>query len=82
MVAKVTALFSRVVPFYLIPSGQASDHEQFDAYPVTVSPTMLLKAVKLREMKNKMDDLFMDMPAPEENTQAEADTFIELLKEL
>ena len=82
MVAKVTALFSRVVPFYLIPAGQASDHEQFDAYPVTVSPTMVLKAVMLREMKTKMEDLFMEMPAPEENTQAEADAFVELLRAL
>ena len=82
MVAKVTAYFSRITPFYLIPSGTITDHEQFDAYPVVVEPAVLLKAVKLREIKLKMEEVFLDMPAPEEKTQEEADAFVALLKEI
>lgn len=82
MAAKVTAYFSRLTPFYLISSGKITDHEQFDAYPVVVEPAVLLKATKLREIKQKMDDLFLEMPAPEERTQDEANAFVALLEEI
>jgi hypothetical protein len=76
------ALFSRRVPFYLIPMDQAQDSDGFDAYPVEVPQFALDMAVQLRVMASEMDAVFMDMPAPEECTQEEADAFVTMLREL
>lgn len=68
---KVSAKFSRIVPFYLLPDGDL-DSDGFDAYPVEVDQGVLDLAVELRELERRMQELFDEMPAPEEKTQDEA----------
>jgi len=78
MVDKVQAYFSRVEPFYLL--REVTDSEGFDAYPVEVPASALVKVEKIKAILRTMTELFDEMPAPEERTQEEADALVKLLR--
>lgn len=78
----VNALFSRLVPFYLLPTDEADDSLGFDAYPVEVDARTLAIAVALRSAAGEMNDFFDTQPAPEEAAQQSAAHFEELLTEI
>lgn len=73
---KVTAYFSRLVPFYLLSKEDVADSDGFDAYPVEVDPVALANIRSVRRLVNTMETLFDNNPAPEEVAQQEADELV------
>lgn len=73
--AKVKALWNRRVPFFLGTAEEFGDSDGFDAYPVEVEETTLKNVRDLRALLANMENMFDNMPAPEEAAQEEADNF-------
>lgn len=76
------AKFSRLVPFYILAEDEADDSIGFDAYPVDVEPRTVAVCQALRKVAKEMNELFDNMPAPEEAAQQEALHFEEMITQV
>ena len=76
------AFFSRRVPFGLLPAEENNDSISFDAYPVEADPATVRLASELRSVLANADDMYANMPAPEEAAQSEADYFVAQLSSI
>lgn len=76
----VEALFSRKVPFYLLPIGTHSDLT-FDAIKVKVPAEVLEYSVMMRLIIEEMEETFANNPSYEEAVDGECDKWVRLIRE-
>ena len=69
----IKAFFSRRIPFGLVPAEENFDTVGFDSYPVDTDERTLRLAAELRALAQVMQEMYDNMPAPEEAAQTEAD---------
>jgi len=74
------AHFSRRARLFMVLDTTSEDG--FDAYPVEVPERTITRVKGIKDMIDRMYDVFEQNPAPEDCTQAEADLLTELLDEL
>jgi hypothetical protein len=67
------AFFNRHIAFGLVPKEETYDSAGFDSYPVEAEERLIRVVSELRGLLNNLDDFYMNMPAPEEAAQTEAD---------
>ena len=74
------AHFSRRARLFMVLDTTTEDG--FDAYPVEVPERTITRVKGIKDMIDRMYNVFEQNPAPEDCTQAEADLLTELLDEL
>lgn len=74
------AYFSRRARFFLVLDTSTEDG--FDAYPAEIPKRTITRVKAIKDVIDRMYDVFENNPAPEECVQSEADLLTELLDEV